>query len=190
MDLLKGKKIVVGVTGSIAAYKSALLIRELRKNGAEVFVIMTNSATKFITPLTLGNLSQNPVSVDMFDSETQSGGAWHIHRAHECDAMIIAPCSAATIAKIANGICDNSLVAVAIALPQQIPLIIAPAMDSTMFESKSTQRNLKILADDGISIVPPDDGELSSGIVGTGRLPETNVLIDAIVDALKSKKKI
>jgi phosphopantothenoylcysteine decarboxylase/phosphopantothenate--cysteine ligase len=189
MANLQGKKIVLGVTGSIAAYKSALIIRELTKAGADVFVIMTESAAKFITPLSLANLSRNPVSGDMFDMQSQQGGAWHIHRAHECDLMIIAPCSATTLGKLANGICDNSLIAVATALPKDIPLLIAPAMDSTMYESASTQRNLATLESDGAIIIPPDDGELSSGITGPGRLPEIDVIIEQIKTSLESKKK-
>jgi len=185
MNQLMKKKILLGVTGSIAAYKSALLIREIVKNGADVTVIMTKAALEFITPLTLGNLSQNPVITDMFDKNVQQGGAWHIHKAQECDLMIIAPCSASTIAKLSIGLCDNALVTLATALPDSTPLLIAPAMDSTMFENKTTQRNLAQLQKDGRIIIPPDDGQLSSGIVGPGRLPETEVLLSSILSNLK-----
>ena len=184
---LDGKKIILGVTGSIAAYKSATLIRDLRKQGATVFVIMTNSATEFITPLTLENLSQNPVTVDMFDKNAQKGGAWHIHTANECDLMLIAPCSASTLSKIALGICDNALVTIATALPKDIPLAIAPAMDTTMYLSSAVQRNIDILKKDGVHIIPPAEGELSSGLYGPGRLPETEVLINEIKNLTKKK---
>jgi phosphopantothenoylcysteine decarboxylase/phosphopantothenate--cysteine ligase len=188
--IFENKKIIVGVTGSIAAYKSALFVRELKKLGAEVFVIMTRSATEFITSLTLENLSRNPVTVDMFDKNAQSGGAWHIHAANECDLMIIAPCSASTLSKIATGICDNALVTIATALPPEVPLIIAPAMDSTMFLSHSIQRNIKILMEDGIHIIQPADGELSSGLTGPGRLPEIDVLVNEVSKILTPKTKM
>jgi phosphopantothenoylcysteine decarboxylase/phosphopantothenate--cysteine ligase len=180
MNKLENKKIIVGVTGSIAAYKSALLVRELRKSGADVNVVMSTAACEFITPLTLGNLSQNPVISQMFDESIQQGGAWHIHLAQEADLMIIAPCTAATIAKLSIDLCDNSLVTLATALPQTTPLLVAPAMDSTMLLSKATQRNIKQLEQDGIVIIPPAEGELSSGIMGPGRLSEIDVLMDYI----------
>jgi phosphopantothenoylcysteine decarboxylase/phosphopantothenate--cysteine ligase len=185
MNKLQNKKIIVGVTGSIAAYKSALLVRELRKAGAEVNVVMTAAACEFITPLTLGNLSQNPVISEMFDESVQRGGAWHIHLAQNADLMIIAPCTAATLAKLANGLCDNSLVTLATALPQATPLLVAPAMDSTMLLSKATQRNIKQLEEDGVVIIPPAEGELSSGITGPGRLPEIDVLMEYILNNIQ-----
>lgn len=189
-EVLRNKKIIVGVTGSIAAYKSANLVRELKKAGAEVFVMMTPASANFITPLTLANLSRNPVSIEMFDKEAQRGGAWHIQLAHECDLMIIAPCSASTLSKLANGNCDNALVTVATALPRKTPLIIAPAMDSTMFLNPSTQRNIETLKNDGYIIIPPEDGDLSSGIVGPGRLPDIYILMSTIIKALRSDGKL
>ena len=188
-EILKNKKIIVGVTGSISAYKSAFLVRELKKAGAEVFVIMTPSATQFITPLTLANLSRNPVSVEMFDESSQKGGAWHIKAAHECDLMIIAPCSASTIAKLAIDLCDNALVTVATALPNNIPLLVAPAMDTTMYLNPGTQRNIETLRKDSVIIIPPDEGELSSGLTGPGRLPEINILMEFIAKTLNQKVK-
>lgn len=183
-EILKGKKILVGVTGSIAAYKSPLLVRELIKAGAEVKVIMTPSATQFVTPLILSNLSKNPVVVDMFDRFLSDQGAWHILLAHWCDLMIISPCSASTIAKLAHGLCDTALVTVAVALQEGIPLLVAPAMDSTMWYHPTTQRNIKIIADDGVKIIPPEDGELASGLYGAGRLPDFDILLSEICDTL------
>lgn len=183
-NTLKNKFIVLGVTGSIAAYKSALLARELVKLGAEVHVIMTKSATEFITPLTLANLTRNKVIIDMFDEESQTSGAWHIELAHKADVMLIAPCSATTIAKLANGICDNPLITVATALPRNIPLIISPAMDSTMWLHPSTQRNIEQFKKDGGFVIPPEEGELSSGLVGPGRFPDMNTIIEALESVL------
>ncbi len=184
-EILKGKRILLGVTGSISAYKSALLVRELVKHQSEVKIVMTPSACEFITPLTLSNLSINPVIIEMFDKKYQTEGAWHIKLVHWCDLMIIAPCSAATIGKISNGICDNALTVLAIACPKNIPLLIAPAMDSTMLEHFSTQNNLKVLEKNGAIIIPPEEGELSSGLVGPGRLPDTDILIEYIISALQ-----
>ena len=186
-NIFKNKKIIVGITGSIAAYKSPLLIRELVKSGAEVFPMMTPAAAKFVTPLTISNLSRNPVIIEMFDDNQQKGGAWHIHTAHNCDAMVIAPCSATTMAKIANGICDNSLVTVAIALPRTIPLLISPAMDFSMWQHPATQRNLKTLETDGAIIIPPEEGELSSGLSGPGRMPDINVIMDYLAKSLSAE---
>jgi phosphopantothenoylcysteine decarboxylase/phosphopantothenate--cysteine ligase len=179
-NVFEGKKIVVGITGSIAAYKSLFLIRELVRKGAEVFPVLTPSATNFVTELATSNLSRNSTIVDMFDKSYQSKGAWHIDLVHQCDLMIIAPCSAATLGKIANGICDNALVTLAIALPRNVPLLIAPAMDTSMWENPATQRNAKTLLEQGAVIIPPAKGELSSGLYGEGRLPELPVLLDYI----------
>lgn len=183
MSLLKNKKIVLGVTGSIAAYKSPLLVRELVKEGAAVNVVMTPSATNFATPLALENLSKNPVAVGMFDESVQAGGAWHIQLAHWCDLMIIAPCSATTLGKLAHGICDSALVAVATALPGDIPFIVSPAMDSTMWLNPATQRNAMTLENDGAIIIPPEEGELASGITGPGRMPEIDEIMKYISDS-------
>ncbi len=190
INILKNKKILLGVTGSIAAYKSPLLVRECIKQGADVKVIMTPSAKHFVSPMLLSNLSRNAIAIDMFDENIQSGGAWHIHLAHWCDLMIIAPCTATTIGKLANGICDNSLVSVAIALPRNIPLIISPAMDTSMLEHPSTIRNLETIINDGTIIIPPDEGELSSGLVGPGRMPDINIIMNYIAEALKKNSDL
>jgi phosphopantothenoylcysteine decarboxylase/phosphopantothenate--cysteine ligase len=177
---LKGKKILLGITGSIAAYKAPMLIRELVKLGAEVKTIITPSAKEFVTPITLASVSKNPVVCEMFDIPTQSGGAWHIHLAHWCDLAIIAPCSATTLGKFANGIADNALVSVFMAIPGTTPIFIAPAMDFTMYEFPATQRNLTTLREFGIGVIPPEEGELASGLSGPGRLADFSKIIDAI----------
>lgn len=188
-NILKNKRIIVGITGSIAAYKIPFLIRELVKHEAIVNVVLTPSAKEFVTPITLANLSRNPVICEMFDLNAQKGGAWHIHLAHECDLMIIAPCSASTLSKLASGLCDNSLTTIATALPRNVPLIVAPAMDSTMFINPATQRNLSTLRNDGVIVIPPEEGDLSSGFIGIGRLPEPNILLQKIIDILSGNHK-
>ena len=177
---LQGKRILLGVTGSIAAYKTPLLVRELIKRGAFVKVIMTPSAKEFVSPMVMSNLSHNEVIIDMFDNSNQTSGAWHIKYAHESDLMIIAPCSASTLGKIAHGICDNALVTLAIALEPSIPLLISPAMDTTMWLHPATQRAVSIVQNDGAIIIPPAEGDLSSGLIGPGRMPEINDLVDQI----------
>jgi phosphopantothenoylcysteine decarboxylase / phosphopantothenate---cysteine ligase len=174
---LSGKHILVGVTGSIAAYKSALLVRELVKAGAEVRVVMTPAACEFITPLTLATLSQGDVALEMFPAD-RSKGTWHIHLALWADVMIVAPASANTIAKLAHGFADNALTSLALAL--RCPLIIAPAMDTDMYVHTATQQNLDLLRQRGIDIIAPDEGELASGLSGPGRLPDIHVLLQAI----------
>ncbi|MGQ9818903.1 MAG: bifunctional phosphopantothenoylcysteine decarboxylase/phosphopantothenate--cysteine ligase CoaBC [Candidatus Kapaibacteriales bacterium] len=180
MNILENKRIIVGITGSIAAYKSLFLVRELMKLNSVVLPVMTPSAKNFITPLSLTNLAKNSVVIDMFDIQSQQSGAWHIHFANSADLMIIAPCTATTIGKIANGVCDNSLVTIATALPKNIPMLIAPAMDTTMWLHPTTQRNIQTLANYGYKIIPPVAGELASGFYGEGRLPEIPTLLDYI----------
>jgi phosphopantothenoylcysteine decarboxylase / phosphopantothenate---cysteine ligase len=187
-NILNGKTILLGVTGSIAAYKSPLLVRELVKKGASVHVLMTSSAAQFVTPLTLANLSRNKVIIDMFDAESQTSGAWHIELAHNCDAMLIAPCSATTLGKLANAICDTPLVSVAIALPPEVPLIVSPAMDSTMWMHPATQRSLDLVRRDGAIILQPVEGDLSSGFVGPGRFPEINDIVEFLEQTLQFNK--
>jgi len=191
--LTSSMNILIGISGSIAAYKATHLVREILKSteaggNHEVRVVMTPSATKFIPALTLQNLTKHTVAVEMFDEGTQSGGSWHIHLARWCDAMLIAPCSAATLGKLANGVCDTALVTVALALPPMKPLLIAPAMDTEMWVHPSTQRNCSILRKDGAYIIPPAEGELASGFVGAGRLPEVNVLMDTLFAALNAPR--
>jgi phosphopantothenoylcysteine decarboxylase/phosphopantothenate--cysteine ligase len=184
METLKNLKILLGVTGSIAAYKSPLLVREFIKAGASVNVVMTPSAKHFVTKTVLSNLSGNPVVCDMFDEELQDKGAWHIQLAHWCDLMLIAPCTATTIARIATGLCDTALSTLALALPTDKKLIVSPAMDSSMWEHPATQKNIETLKQYGAYIIPPDTGELSSGLSGPGRMPEIDVIMKFIDDVL------
>ena len=187
IENLKNKRIIVGVTGSIAAYKSPNLVREIVKSGGHVHVVMTPSSTKFVAPMALTSVSKNPVAIEMFDENLQNGGAWHVQLAHWADLMIVAPCSATTLSKLAMGLTDSALVCVAHAMPRSIPLIVAPAMDYTMWLHPSTQRNLEIVRSYGAHIIYPEDGELASGLKGPGRLPDLPVLMQAISDVLAGK---
>lgn len=180
----EGKKIILGISGSIAAYKAPMIVRELIKLGAEVRVVMTPSSEQFVSRTALMNLSKHPVAMSMFEDEVQEGGSWHIHLAHWCDAMIIAPCSATTLARLANGFYDTALSVIACALPKDKPLLIAPAMDSDMWEHSAVQRNIQQLQQDGAIIIDPAFGELASGIIGKGRLPEIHDLMQHCAQAL------
>lgn len=181
--MLKGKNILIGITGSIAAYKSAVLIRLLVKSGANVKVIMTKSATNFITPLTLATLSKNPVSTDFFKNKT---GEWnnHVELGIWADKFIIAPASANTIAKMANGQCDNLLLATYLSARSKV--FIAPAMDLDMFKHPTTKENLKRLSSFGNEIINPGTGELASGLNGEGRMAEP----EEILAYISKKKKL
>ncbi|MCW3124950.1 MAG: phosphopantothenoylcysteine decarboxylase/phosphopantothenate/cysteine ligase [Bacteroidetes bacterium] len=170
---LSGKKIILGVTGSIAAYKSAILVRLLIKAGAEVRVIMTASAGDFITALTLSVLSKNPVISHLQnDSHTWNN---HVELGLWADAMVIAPASANTIAKMANGQCDNMLLATY--LSAKCPVYFAPAMDLDMWKHPSTKRNIELLQSYGNHLIPVDNGELASGLTGDGRMAEPEAII-------------
>lgn len=181
--MLKGKKIILGITGSIAAYKAAFLCRLLIKNGAEVQVVMTQSASAFISPLTLSTLSKKPVVMNMFDE--QSNWNNHVNLGLWADIMLVAPCSANTMAKMANGICDNLLLAVY--LSAKCPVCIAPAMDLDMWKHPSNKRNLATLNDDGVKIMPVGKGELASGLNGEGRMAEPEEIISFIQDEFFKK---
>jgi len=172
--MLQGKKIVLGVTGSIAAYKAAVLTRLLVKAGAEVKVVMTASAKDFITPLTLSTLSKNPVLIEFIKDES---GQWnnHVELGLWADVMLIAPASANTVAKMANGICDNLLLAVY--LSARCPVFIAPAMDLDMLKHSATQANLRKISTSGNHLIEPTYGELASGLVGTGRMAEPEEIV-------------
>jgi phosphopantothenoylcysteine decarboxylase / phosphopantothenate---cysteine ligase len=170
--LLKNKKIILGISGSIAAYKSATLIRLLVKAGAEVQVLMTNAATEFITPLTLATLSKKPVFTSVI-----SESAWnnHVELGLWADAIIIAPATATTIAKLANGICDNILTATY--LSARCAVFVAPAMDLDMWKHPATLRNLSLLQSYNVGLIPVENGELASGLVGEGRMAEPENII-------------
>lgn len=165
--MLKGRKILIGITGSIAAYKSAFLVRLLVKEGAEVKVIMTEASTHFITPLTLSTLSKSEVLTSISD---EHGWNNHVQLGLWADLFLIAPCSANTLAKMANGMCDNMLLACF--LSSRAPVFVAPAMDEDMWKHPSTQRNLSQLQNDGVRVIPVGSGELASGLVGPGRMAE------------------
>ena len=189
-DILSGKKIILGVTGGIAAYKSAFLIRELIKRKAEVRVVMTPSAVEFITPLTLSSLSKNNVIVNTFPSSQKNGtelSTWHIDYALWADLMIIAPCTINTVAKIAHGFADNALTTLAAALRCQ--LIISPAADVDMYENEITQENLEKLESLGHYIIQAEEGELASSLSGKGRMPDVHKIIDAMELVLSGYKK-
>ena len=170
--MLQGKKILLGVTGSIAAYKSALIVRLLVKSGAEVKVIMTPAAKDFITPLTLSTLSKNSVSTELFQE-----GNWenHVMLGRWADVMLIAPLSCNTLAKMAGGNCDNLLMATY--LSATCPVVIAPAMDEDMWHHPSTTANIEKLATWGTTIIPVEKGELASGLYGDGRMAEPETIV-------------
>ncbi len=184
---MKGKKILLGITGSIAAYKAALLTRLLVKEQAEVKIIMTRPAVDFITPLTLSTLSKNPVLIEFQKGET---GEWnnHVELGLWADAMIIAPASANTLAKMANGICDNLLLATY--LSARCPVFFAPAMDLDMLKHPATTRNIVTLTQSGNHIIDPGYGDLASGLVGTGRMAEPEEIVKELESHFSGKKKL
>jgi phosphopantothenoylcysteine decarboxylase/phosphopantothenate--cysteine ligase len=167
MSMLKGKKILLGITASIAAYKSILLVRLLIKAGAEVKVVMTPASKEFVAPLTLSTLSKNPVLYNISDEDTWAN---HVMLGRWADVMLIAPCSANTLAKMAKGLCDNLLQAVY--LSATCPVAICPAMDEDMWHHPATKRNLEVIQSDGVKVMPAEFGELASGLIGEGRMPE------------------
>ncbi|WP_205943523.1 bifunctional phosphopantothenoylcysteine decarboxylase/phosphopantothenate--cysteine ligase CoaBC [Pedobacter polaris] len=180
--MLSNKNIILGVCGSIAAYKSALLVRSLIKAGANVKVILTADASNFITPLTLATLSKNPVYTQYFEAET---GVWsnHVELGLWADYMVIAPASANTIGKMANGLCDNLLTAVY--LSAKCPVYIAPAMDLDMWKHESTQENIEQLKGFGNTIIAPNKGELASGLFGEGRMAEPDEIVAFLNQEIK-----
>ncbi len=182
--MLKGKKILLGITGSIAAYKAAYLTRLLVKEEAEVQVIMTPYAKEFITPLTLAALSQKEALCDFFAKES---GSWnsHIDLGLWADIMLIAPATANTIAKMANGIADNLLLTTY--LSARCPVYIAPAMDLDMFQHPATLRNIDYLKSIGNEIIEPADGELASGLFGKGRMEEPENIVKVLNQFFKKK---
>lgn len=184
--MLKGKKIVLGITGSIAAYKSCLIIRELVKRGAEVQVVITPAGKEFITPITLSALTQKPVISDFF---SQRDGTWHSHVALGlwADAMLVAPCTASTLGKMANGIADNMLITTYLSM--KAPVFIAPAMDLDMYAHPTTQQNMERLKGFGNHIIEPQSGFLASGLEGKGRMEDPEKIVDCL-DLFFEKKDL
>lgn len=180
---------ILGVSGSIAAYKSPLVLRAIHKAGMDVHVVMSPSATEFVTPLVLANLSRHAVAVNMFDENVQRGGSWHIDLARAAHAMLIAPASAKTIASLAHGITDTPVSCVALALPESVPLFIAPAMDTEMWEHPVTQHNVNILRSRGVHVLWPVTGELASGSVGMGRMQEPDDIVASVLRTLRGSTR-
>ncbi len=176
MSPLNNKKIILGVCGSIAAYKSAYLLREVQRKGSEVKVVMTPSAAKFVAPLTFSTLSNNQVFVDMFSNEGVS--IQHVNLGLWADAMLVAPITASTVAKLAHGIADNLLTSIALAL--RAPVVIAPAMDVDMYLHPATSNNISKLKEQGVFVIEPREGELASGLSGVGRLAEVEEIIASL----------
>ena len=184
--MLKDKHILLGITGSIAAYKAAVLCRLLKTAGADVRVVMTPLAKQFITPLTMATLSKNPILVDFFDPEN---GAWNSHVAlgEWADCYLIAPATANTLAKMAHGVADNLLLTTY--LSSRAPVVVAPAMDMDMYAHAATQANLDTLRRTGVQVVEPGDGELASGLSGKGRMAEPAEIVAFAERLLAEKKK-
>ena len=183
--MLKGKKIVLGITGSIAAYKACLIIRGLIKRGAEVQTVITPAGKEFITPITLSALTHKPVISEFF---SQRDGTWnsHVDLGLWADAMLIAPCTASTIGKMANGIADNMLITTYLSM--KAPVFIAPAMDLDMYAHPSTQQNLDKLRSYGNVIIEPQSGFLASGLEGKGRMEEPDCIVNTLDDFFYEKK--
>lgn len=180
--MLEGRKIIVGISAGIAAYKICNLVRLYKKAGAEVRVIMTPQAVHFVSPLTLSVLSGNPVIINMFPegdlskAETVNAGTWHISNGMWADVFVLAPATANTIAKINSGISDNFLLSAVLAA--RCPVIVVPTMDEDMYKNKITQRNIESLRKDGYLILDPVEGELASGLYGMGKMPEPEEIFE------------
>ena len=185
--MMKGKKIVLGITGSIAAYKAAVLARALIKKGAEVQIVITPAGKEFITPLTLSTITSKPVISEFF---ARRDGTWHSHVdiGLWADAMLIAPATAATIGKMANGIADNMLITTYLSM--KAPVFVAPAMDLDMFAHPSTQKNLDTLRSYGNIIIEPGEGELASHLVGKGRMEEPENIVAVLEDFFVKKSDL
>jgi len=184
---LKGKNILLGITGGIAAYKAAILVRLLVKEGAEVKVVMTKLAKEFITPLTMATLSKNPIFVEFFDPEN---GQWnsHVDLGSWSDLFLIAPATANSMGKMAHAVADNLLITTY--LSAKCPVMIAPAMDLDMFQHPANLKNIETLKSYGNIIIEPESGELASGLVGKGRMAEPEVITEKVIDFFTSKKKL
>ncbi|MBM78627.1 MAG: bifunctional phosphopantothenoylcysteine decarboxylase/phosphopantothenate--cysteine ligase CoaBC [Crocinitomicaceae bacterium] len=183
--MLKGKNVLLAITGSIAAYKSAYIVREFIKKGANIKVVMSESSTDFITPITLSTLSKNPVIKDFV--KDKNSGEWnnHVDLGIWADVMLVAPATAHTISKLSNGEADSFMLATY--LSARCPVFVAPAMDLDMYKHASTKKNLLILKENGVSIIEPDSGELASGLEGKGRLKEPEDIVNHIYDYFLDK---
>jgi phosphopantothenoylcysteine decarboxylase/phosphopantothenate--cysteine ligase len=187
--MLKGAKIVLGVTGGIAAYKIPFLIRELTATGAEVRVVMTEAAEEFVAPLTLATLSGHPVVRSSFPNPEAAApsGTWHIELGRWCQAMLIAPATANVLARLAHGEAADSVTTLALAM--RAPVIVSPAMDADMWEHPATQKNVAALEQFGYRVLPPEEGELASGLTGKGRLPDFSVLLGSLEEAVTGPRR-
>ena len=179
-DVLAGKVICLGVTGSIACYKAAELTSELRKLGAEIYVVMTDSAQKFVSVLTFSTLSRNPVSTSLWE-EGQSWQPGHIELADQADLFLVAPATANLIANFAHGNCPDLLSTIYLATPA--PVLLAPAMNGKMFQHQATQANLEMLKGRGVEIVDPVEGELACGYVGLGKMAPVDEIVSRVATA-------
>jgi len=179
---LSGRCVVLGVTGSIAAYKAAPLVRHLERAGAEVQVLMTPDAERFVTPLTLGTLSEGEVLTDIFPENEEGSWTKHVTLGQWADLFVVAPATAQTVAKLAHGFCDSMLTATA--LSARCPLLVCPAMDRDMYRHAATQDNLERLREIGYTVMPAAHGELASGLVGQGRMPEPEDILERAADML------
>ncbi len=184
MTELSGKRIVLGVTGGIAAYKSAELVRLLTKAGAEVHVVMTENATRFVTPLTFQALSGHPVWLDPWD-DRRANSMSHIELSRSADALLVAPATANFLAKLAQGLADDLLSTLCLA--RDCPLLVAPAMNRQMWQNPATQRNIVRLQEDGLHILGPDDGVQACGEVGEGRMVEPETICEALISFMQPK---
>lgn len=184
MTELSGKRIVLGVTGGIAAYKSAELVRLLTKAGAEVHVVMTENATRFVTPLTFQALSGHPVWLDPWD-DRRANSMSHIELSRSADALLVAPATANFLAKLAQGLADDLLSTLCLA--RDCPLLVAPAMNRQMWQNPATQRNIVRLQEDGLGILGPDDGVQACGEVGEGRMVEPETICEALISFMQPK---
>ena len=184
---MQGKRILLGISGGIAAYKIATLIRLLKKSGAEVKCILTPASCDFISPLTVSTLSKNPVGIEFWD---KNDGTWsnHVEYGLWADVFLIAPLTANTLQKLAHGGCDNLLMATYLSM--KCPVIVAPAMDLDMYVHPTTKRNLERIASDGVQIIPAESGELASGLMGEGRMAEPETLFQTLQDFFKESDEL
>ncbi len=177
MSILRGKRILLGITGGIAAYKTPILVRLLKKAGAEIKVVLTENAKEFVTPLSLSTVSENPVLSKFKDDDENWNN--HVELGLWCDIMLICPATANSLYKMANGNCDNLLIATYLSCKSKI--FFAPAMDLDMYKHESTKKSIEKLISFGNILIPPDSGELASGLVGEGRLPEPKSIVDFLI---------